>query len=342
MVRIGLIGCGTVAEYGHAPAINHHPGLQFAALYDPSEERLAVLGRQAPDATKTTDVEEFFAQDLDAVAVCSPAWAHHANVMAAARHGLHVLCEKPIAMNEEEAHEMIAAMKKAKRIFGIGYCYRFSPVAMQLRDWIDEGLIGRVRSLRLVYIWNLHGRWTQDANEKWVESPLYRGRMEEGGPMVDCGVHQIDLARWWINSPIESWHGEGAWVNHDKYDAPDHVYAHLRHRDGTHTMVEMSFSYCHTARDPINHFSYHVIGDGGILRYDREGWRLEARHGQGTLTVPGDAEKNFAQMYGAFYDAIQTGKMGDLPTPEDGLIATQIAKQVTDQVMSRLPSALQR
>jgi hypothetical protein len=56
----------------------------------------------------------------------------------------------------------------------------------------------------------------------------------------------------------------------------------------------MSFSYCHTVREPINHFSYHLIGTHGLIRYDRDGWHFELRSGCGTDYFPGADEKNFA------------------------------------------------
>lgn len=327
MIRIGLMGCGVVADYGHLPALTATPGLQLVALFDPNPDQLQVQLDKYPGVAGFTDQEAFFETPMDAVVVCSPAFAHRDNVLAAAQHGLHVLCEKPIAMDDDEGEEMTAAMEAAEKRFYIGYVYRFSPVAMQLKKWVEEGIAGEIRSLRLIYVWDLHGQY-EEVDGKWIESPRYRGRMVEGGPMVDCGVHQIDLARWWLGKEVVGSNVAAAWVA--DYEAPDHVWLHLDHEGGAHTAVEMSFSYGHTAKEPAPLFSYDLVGTGGVLRYDRNGWLLEARVGNGTVHVPGASEKNFAGMYQEFERALRTGDDGHMPTAKDGIIATRLAREATE------------
>jgi predicted dehydrogenase len=322
------MGCGLVASYGHLPAIAATPELELSSVYDPDPARLEEVARNYPGVQTFTDSEAFFASGVDAVAVTSPAPCHLENVYGAARHGKHVLCEKPLAMSDAEAEEMIALMEGAERMLFTGFCYRFSPVSLQIRDLVRAGAVGEVRSLRLIYIWNLHGRWEWTEDGHRIESPRRVGRMLEGGSMVDCGVHQIDLARWWLNSEVIHQQGVGVWV--DDFQAPDHMYLHLDHETGAHTMVEMSFSYTHTAAEPISHFSYHLIGTDGLIRYDRDGWHFEVRTPHGTNYLPGHDEKNFAGMYAAFARALATGDGGDLATGRDGLIATRIARVATD------------
>lgn len=159
--------------------------------------------------------------------------------------------------------------------------------------------------------------------------------MLEGGPMVDCGVHAIDLARYWLRSEAKSVTGHGAWVA--DYESPDHVWLHMNHENGAHTAVEMSFSYCHTAREPINQFSYELIGDGGLIRYMRDGYVLEARTGEQTIRVPGASEKNFEGMYAEFAHAIRTGDVSGLPTADDGITASRLAWEATNMAIANRP-----
>ncbi len=325
------MGCGVVADYGHIPAILRTPGLELSALFDPDPGRLRAASEKFGVRAAFADQERFLDEPLDAVVVASPAWAHRDNVLAAAARGLHVLCEKPIAMLDTEAEAMIEAMKAAGRMLLSGFVYRFSPVAQQIRQWIRESAVGEIRSLRLIYIWDLHGRYEMLPNGSWIESPRWVGRMEEGGPLVDCGVHQIDLARWWLGSEVVRSRAFGAWVA--DYEAPDHVYLHMDHERGEHTAIEVSFTYGHTAREPQAQFSYDLIGSGGVLRYDRNGYILEARTGDGVIRVPGASEKNFPGMYTALAEVLERGAPGDFPTAEDALIATQIARTATDEVI---------
>jgi len=332
MARIGVMGCGVVADYGHLPAIQDTPGLEIAALFDPNPDRLAYVAGKFNNPPSFTEQEPFFKADLDAVVVCSPAGAHLENVLGAAAHGLHVLCEKPLAMDDEEAERAILAMESARKMLFTGFVYRFSPVALQIKQWVEQGIIGDVRSLRLMYVWDLHGQFEQEHDGSWIESPRWRGRMLEGGPMVDCGVHQIDLARWWLGDEVARTTVAAAWVSN--YEAPDHVYLHMDHDGGAHTMVEMSFTYGHTAREPAPRFIYDLIGTGGVIRYNRDGYILEVRNGEGITRVPGASEKNFHGLHLAFSEALRTGEPGHLPSGRDGLIATKIAREATDRAIA--------
>jgi predicted dehydrogenase len=327
------MGCGVVADYGHIPAILQNPGLKLEAVFDPTPGRAAACANKFRVNKSFEDQEEFLNSGLDAVVVCSSAPAHPENVKAAARHDLHVLCEKPLALDDQEAEEMIAAMEAARKMLLVGFVYRFSPVAQQLKRWIEDGIIGEPKSLRLIYIWDLHGEYETSDGVTWIKSPRWVGRMEEGGPMIDCGVHMIDLARWWLGSEVESAAGVGAWVS--DYAAPDHMYLHLEHARGEHTMVEMSFTYGHTSKYPAPLFTYDIIGTGGTLRYDRNGWLLEARTGDKHLIAPGASEKNFEGMYQAFAKALETEQSGDFPNGRDGLLATQIARRATDEAIAK-------
>ncbi len=333
MKKIGIMGCGMIAEYGHLPAILATEGLEAWAVYDPDPIRAYGLQHKFGIPHGYAVSEMFFQSGIEAVVVASAAPAHRQNVEDAARHGLPVLCEKPLAMNDADAEAMIGAMDAAGKTLASGFCYRYSPVAQNIKRLVQDGAIGEVRSLRLVYIWNLHGRDRVTPEGGLVSNPYWQGRMDEGGPMVDCGVHQIDLARWWLGSEVIGHQAAGAWVEDN--EAPDHMWLHLDHADGAHTTAEMSFSYGHTALDPRAHFSYNIIGTEGLIRYDRDGWLFEVRTRRGTHRLAGASEKNFEGMYAAFARALETGDVGDLPTGWDGLRATQIARRATEEVIAR-------
>lgn len=332
MARLGLMGCGSVADFGHLPAIRRIPELELVALYDPIPGRAEAYSAKF-GGTPFLDEDAFFKSGLDAVVIASPLPAHHDNVMLCSENNVHVLCEKPIAVNEDEAADMIAVMEDAGKGFFVGLVYRFSPVVVQLKQWMREGMLGKVRHIRMAYLWNLHGEWIQDSNAKWIESPMWRGRMLEGGPLIDCGVHQIDLIRWLTGVEVKSWDGFGAWIS--KYESPDHITAHLQLENGITASVEVSFTYGHTAKEPRSVFTYEVIGTGGVARFDRDGYVLELRNGEGTLNIPGTGEKNFDGMYAQFAEFLRTGKAGDLASPQDAMVATEIAVDCTNRAIDR-------
>lgn len=330
-IPIGLMGCGVVAGYGHLPALKASSELELVSIYDPDEKRLQAARERFSVPNAFSDVDAFFRSGIEAVSLASPAPCHHQNVMDAIRYGKHVLCEKPLAQSEHEAESMVAEMEKANLMLFTAYCYRFSAPCMKIKRLLEQDAVGTVRSLRLIYVWNCHGRYEKSADGTLVEQERRVGRMLEGGPIVDCGVHQIDLSRWWLASEVVAQHSFGAWV--ENYEAPDHHYLHLEHANGAHSMVEMSFTYCHTAKEPIHFFSYDIIGTDGVIRYDATSKTFELRNLQGTTSFPFAKVKGFDGMYTEFARALTTGESGNLPTGKDGLVATRIARHAVEQAM---------
>lgn len=330
--KIGMLGCGMIAELGHMPAMQHLTESSLHAVYDVNWNRaLAMQSKfRIPHAFPTTAA--FWESDIDAVVICTPAPFHLANVIQAAKHGKHVLCEKPLAMTESDIQQMIELMRAAGLMLFTGFTYRFSGSAREIHRLVRAGAIGEVRSLRLVYLWNLHGKWSWNQVGERIASPLRVGRMLEGGPMVDCGVHQIDLARWWLGSEVEWQRGTGVWV--EQYVAPDHMYLHMGHKCGAHSMIEMSFSYNATSKEARSHFQYELIGTDGVIRYNREEHSFELRNSYGTQWLAWHPEKNFAGLHAEFARALVTGEPGDMPTADDGLKATRIAKLATEEAIA--------
>jgi predicted dehydrogenase len=329
--KIGVLGCGMIAELGHLPAMKHLAGMSLHAVYDVNWTRSRAMQDRfhIPHAYPTETA--FWESDIDAVVICTPAPLHLANVRKAAEYKKHVLCEKPLAMTEAEILQMIDIMEKAGLMLFTGFTYRFSASAKEIYRLVRSGAIGEVRALRLNYLWNLHGKWTWNEQGERVASRLRVGRMLEGGPMVDCGVHQIDLARWWLGSEVEWQRGIGVWI--ENYEAPDHIYLHMGHACGAHTMVEISFSYNATSREPRSHFQYELIGSDGVIRYNREEHSFELRNSHGTQWLPWHPEKNFAGMHAEFIHALTTGTPRDMPTARDGLLATRIARIATEEAI---------
>jgi predicted dehydrogenase len=326
--QIGLMGCGAVAGYGHIPALLATEWLELVALYDPDLQALARTQERYGVPQAFTDADAFFASGLDAVSVTSPAPCHRENVLQAAQHKLDVLCEKPLAMDGEEAQAMISAMEAAGASLYTAFCYRFSPSAVKIRELVRSKAIGETRSLRLIYNWDLHGKYETDSSGNRVIQKRREGRMLEGGPMVDCGTHQIDLALFWLGSPVVRFSSHGAWV--DKYEAPDHMWLHMEHANGAHTMVEMSYSYHHTAKNAASEFVYELIGTEGVIRYDRSARRFTMENVQGSHEFEFHHEKSFAGMYAEWAHALVSGSSDLLTSAQDGMRVTEIAREATE------------
>jgi predicted dehydrogenase len=335
-LKIGVMGCGFVADYGHFPAMARVPRYDLHAVFDPRFESAVAAQKKHGAAHAFHEVDAFFGSGLDAVVITSAAPAHEANVLSCAEHGVPALCEKPLAMDEEQADRMIQAMNAAGQPLYVAFCYRYGLNALRIKELLGQGAIGEVKAMRLIYNWDNHGKYeNRDATAAVIEQRRH-GRMLEGGPMVDCGVHQIDLARWWMGSEVTAFAGHGAWV--DDYEAPDHIWAHLDHDNGCHTMVEMSYSFGHTMQQPEPMFVYQLIGTEGVILYHREKSRFELRNIHGTFPQEYHEEKNFTGVHQRFAHFLRTGEPGDLCTAEQGQEATRIARTITDNLIAERAS----
>jgi len=331
--KIGLMGCGAVARYGHLPAIQRTTGLQLHAVFDPNESSLHEVQKEFGVPHVFTDADAFFKSGIEAVTITSPAPFHKDNVLACARHRQPVLCEKPLAMDETEGRVMMDAMKQAGVPLYTAFCYRFSPSAIKIRELVRSGAIGTVRSLRLIYNWDAHGKFETGHDGARIIQKRREDRMYEGGPMVDCGTHQIDLAAFWLGSKVVHYSASGAWV--DDYEAPDHMWLHMDHANGAHTVVEISYSYHHTAKNPQSEFVYELIGTGGVLRYHREAGSFVMENGAGRQDLEYHPEKDFDGLYREWAASLRSGHSELLTSAEDALDVTRIARTATNDVISQ-------
>ena len=332
MIKIGLMGCGTVAGYGHLPAIAETAGLKLQALFEPEPQRLKTAGDKYDVPQRFDRDMDGFMEAVDVVAITSPAPAHYENVLCAARHRKPVLCEKPLSMTDDQGEAMVAAMERAGVPLFVGFTYRFSPIAQQIRQMVADGAIGDVKAARLVYIWDCHGKYYRSGPHEGELNQRRHGRMLEGGPLVDCGVHQIDLARWWLGADVTNFTCHGAWV--DDYETPDHTWLHLDMSTGAHVLVENSYSYSHTAIEQRFHYVFELIGTAGVIRYLRDNETFELWTPTEMKKMQWHEEKNFQGMYAQLVRALQTGDKGPLASGRDGIEATRIARQATEMAMS--------
>jgi len=236
-------------------------------------------------------------------------------------------------MNAKEAEEMIAAMKDAGVSLYTAFCYRFSPSALKIRELVRSKAIGDVCSLRLIYNWNLHGKYTTAPGGERVRQKRREGRVLEGGPRVDCGTHQIDLAHFWLGSEVVSYSAHGAWV--DEYEAPDHMWLHMDHANGAHTMVEMSYSYHHTSLNKRKEFVYELIGTEGVIRYDDGAHEFVMENVTGRHQFVFHDVKSFEGMYAEWARALSSGQSELLTSAEDGMRVVDIARSATEDVIGK-------
>jgi predicted dehydrogenase len=191
-IRIGVIGLGIGG--GHADHFKKLAGCEVAALADLNADRLNAVGEKLGIAARFTDAEAMMDKaGLDAVVVATPNKFHAPLTLAALKRGLHVFCEKPMAMTVAEAKAMKAAAAKARRRLMIDFSYRFSPMSVALKSQVDAGVVGPIYFGRTVW----HRQRGMPGFGGWFGNKELAG----GGPLIDLGVHRIDLALWLMGHP---------------------------------------------------------------------------------------------------------------------------------------------
>lgn len=183
MVNIGFIGCGGIARH-HLSKLKTLPNARVIAAMDVRPEAAQSFAEAAGGARALTDLKELLKIDeINAVFVCTPTGLHAEGVIAAAKAGKHIFCEKPIAMKASDAKRMIAACEKAKVKFMMGFVRRFCPHWGKVKEQILNGVIGRPVIWRSV-------AGSAGPTPKW-----FLDRELGGGPLLDGAVHDYDTLR---------------------------------------------------------------------------------------------------------------------------------------------------
>ncbi|MDD3692477.1 MAG: Gfo/Idh/MocA family oxidoreductase [Oscillospiraceae bacterium] len=190
--KIGIIGTGSISTV-HIDAYKKNPDVELYAFCDINEKRLREMGQRYDVTRLFTDKDEMLRSlpELDAVSVCTWNCAHEPCVIAVLEAGKHVLCEKPMATSAESARNMQAAAQKSGKLLMVGFVRRFGNDCLVLKDFIDTGYFGDLYYAKATYLRRNGnpGGWFGDKSRSG------------GGPLIDLGVHVIDLVRYLFGNP---------------------------------------------------------------------------------------------------------------------------------------------
>lgn len=191
-VRIGVIGVGNIAQNAVMPAYFKQPDMEIVAVCDINEERAREVAAKHNIKHVFTDYNEMVKLDeIDAVSVCTWNNSHAPATIAALEAGKHVLCEKPPAMTVEEAEKMRDTAKKTGKILMYGLVQRYRTETTVLKEMAAADKFGDIYFGKATI---LRRRGTPLG---WFTDPAKAG----GGPVIDIGVHVIDLTRYLMGSP---------------------------------------------------------------------------------------------------------------------------------------------
>ena len=183
-LRVGIIGAGTIGNV-HVERYAKNPDVELVGVADILPEKAHLMGSKhdMPHFESSNDL--YAAGPVDAVSICVPNNQHKPETLKALSNKCHVLCEKPMALNAKEARTMRNAARKRKRTLMMAMVSRFRHGAVAIKDMIDQGYFGRIYHANIMFL----RRRGIPGMGGWFTTKARSG----GGPLIDCGVHLLDL-----------------------------------------------------------------------------------------------------------------------------------------------------
>ena len=190
VLKIGIIGCGGIANGKHMPALKQVPDVEMVAFCDIVEERAVKAAKDygTPDAKVYVDYKELLKDEsIDVVHVCTPNREHSFITIDALEAGKHVYCEKPMAKTYAEGKAMLDAAKRTGKRLTIGYQNRQTPQALYVKRACEEGVLGDIYYANAIAL-------RRRAVPTW--GVFLNEEEQGGGPLIDIGTHALDMTLW--------------------------------------------------------------------------------------------------------------------------------------------------
>jgi predicted dehydrogenase len=246
-VRIGLIGCGQIAQLAHLNIVRALPDARLAAIAETDEERREAARRLAPGTPIVSDFRDLLDLDgIDAVVVSLPPAMHAESAIAAHESGRHVYLEKPLATDLRGAKGVLEAWRASGKVGMIGFNYRFNRLFRETKRVLHGASLGKPVAVRTVFSSAIRPR------PEWM-----RRRESGGGVLLDLGSHHVDMVRFLFGEVSEV-----ACSVHGADSEGDTATLELVLRDGL--PVQSFFS--HRAADEDR---FEIYCEGGSLKIDR-------------------------------------------------------------------------
>lgn len=248
-MKVGLVGAG-LQGLRRARALRAFDDTSLAIVADVNREKAETLAKEMGCQATTNWKEVVGKQHIDAVLICTPPNLHAAIATEAIKSGKHVLCEKPLGRNSQEAKEILEAARRYGVKLKCGLNHRHHPGIQQARKWFDEGVIGEPIFMRCRY--GIGGR--PGYEKEW----RMKREISGGGQLMDQGIHVLDLARWFLGDFVEA-SGFLQTAFWDIAPLEDNAFALLKTERGKVASIHVSWTQWK------NIFSFEIFGMDGYI-----------------------------------------------------------------------------
>lgn len=199
MVRVGVIGCGKIAQVRHIPEYLDNKDSELIGLYDMNQERVKNLADKYHCKAYKSVEDLLNEKEIDAVSICVANNAHASITLQALNAGKHVLCEKPMATTIEDCEAMVNTAKEKRKILMIGQNQRFAKAHVEAKKLLRQGEIGDVITFKTTFGHGGPETWSVDAGpENW----FFDKKRAAMGAMADLGIHKTDLIQYLLDDVV--------------------------------------------------------------------------------------------------------------------------------------------
>ncbi len=323
-LRAGILGYGRMGR-GFVSAMLESELWEVAAICDICNFSRELAAQQVPGAAIYDDPAAIFADDsIDAVGLFTLADARPAHIRQALAHKKHILAEKPIGADVATEWQLVREIEASDRLFAVNLFNRNAWYHQEIQQFIQAGEIGDLAVIRICHMTPGH-------------MPA-EGHDPEGPPFHDCGMHYVDVARWYAQSEYQNWHAQG--IRMWNYEHPWWVQVHGTFANGVVFDITQGFIYGHLAKDKAHNCYVDVIGTKGIARmtHDFVDATVELHGVHNTLrkTAPFN-DKKLDVMVDVFARSILAGKNLGMPQARDAVIASEVSWAMLNDAISHVP-----
>ncbi len=332
-LRIGVIGCGSIAQKRHLPEYAANPRAAIGAVCDSVPGRAQEAADRFGAPLAFMDYREVLEQaDVDAVSICLPNYLHAKVAVEAFAAGKHVLCEKPMAGSVAEARRMVEAAAAAERVLMIGHNQRFMRVHQVAKQLVHSGRLGAVLRFATAFAHGGPEMWSIDGADSW----FFRKQEAIFGALGDLGVHKADLMRWLLEDEVETVHGVMATL--EKHgDVEDNAVCSVRMYSGAVGTIAASWTQ-HGGEDNATHL---YCEHGTVHIGSDPAYPLVVRHDDGSVerrSLEGIATNDHQLASGVideFVDAVLSGRAPAVDGREGAASLAVIAAAVESSLTGR-------
>lgn len=252
-LRIGLVGCGGIAQVIHIPILKKHPDVNLQALCDIDSSKAAIVADKFKVPHSYEDIEDMLRnEELDIVFILTPNNLHLPMSLLALEYGAHLFIEKPTARNHSEVERIRKKAKESKRAVMIGMQNRFHTDVQALRKFLQNNELGKLFFIK--------AGWLQAIYHSIKQPWIFQKNVSGGGVVMDLGIQMIDLIWWLLEKPKPKSIKALTYQINSQIKVEDFCMICLNFGDA----ISVSLEICWDFPIPEDRFFLEIVGEKGI------------------------------------------------------------------------------